>query len=247
MQMNSCKKCNESINGNYCSNCGQATKLERIDRHYIIREMANSFNLDRGMFYTVKKMLINPGESVKEYIEKDRSRYVKPVTFVIITSLIYTIVSHFFQIDASEFQQQLPGEIEPIESPTSVIFTNWVINYSGYVNIITILLMAFGVKLFFRKYGYNFFEIFILFCYIWGTSTLFSSVFFVIQGITHLSLIYPTTLIAMIYSIWATGQFFDKRKVGSYIKSSLSYVLAWLILSISLVIVLTFIDHMLTK
>ena len=240
--MNSCKNCYEPVNGNYCSNCGQPAKLQKIDKRYIIREIANSFNAERGMLYTVKKMLINPGESVRQYITENRSRYVKPITFVIVTSLIYTLVCQFFHIDAKEFHRQLTGGTEQIELPTSTPLTNWVIDHSGYVSIMTGLLMAFWVKLFFRKYGYNLFEIFVLFCYISGISTLFSSVFFIIQGLTHLNLIYPTTLIAMIYYIWATGQFFDKRKVGSYIKSSLSYVLGWLVLSISIGIVIAFID-----
>ena len=245
--MNNCRNCNNPVSKNYCDNCGQPIKLQRIDRGYIIREIANSFNAERGMLYTVKEMLISPGESVKEYITENRSRYIKPIAFVIITSLIYTLVSHFFHIDAQEFQRQLAGETEQIELPTSILITNWTIEYSGYVTILVGLLMAFWVKLFFRKSGYNLFEIFVLFCYVSGISTLLSSVIFIIQGLTQLSLIYPATLLTMIYSIWATGQFFDGRKAGSYIKAFLSYTLGWLIFSISIGIVIVFIDIVLRQ
>ena len=161
---------------------------------------------------------------------------------MIITSLIYTLVSHFFQIDAKEFQQQLPGEAKSLELPTYDLLLNWTIDYSGYMSIITGLLMAFWVKLFFRKYGYNLFEIFVLLCYISGISTLLSSVLFIIQGLTHSSLIYPASLLAMIYTIWAIGQFFDKRKIGSYIKATLSFVLGVLIFAISVTTIAIFVD-----
>ena len=247
--MNSCKNCNESYIGNYCPNCGQAAKLQRIDRRYIIREIASSFNAERGMLYTVKKILVSPGESIKQYITEDRSRYMKPIMFVIITSLIYTLVSHFFHVDAKEFQRQLEveAEAEQLVLPTLDLLLNWTIDYSGYMSIIIGLFMAFWVKLFFRKYGYNLFEIFVLFCYISGISTLFFSILFIIQGLTHLNLIYPTSLFAMIYTIWAIGQFFDKRKIGSYVKATLSYGLGILIFSISITMIAIFIDIVLKQ
>ena len=241
--MNSCKNCNETVNGNYCANCGQVAKLKRIDRSSIIHEIANSLNAESGMLYTTRKMLISPGESVRQYITEDRRRYVKPITFVIITSLIYTIVCHFFHVDAKEFQQQMYGQTESLEVlPAGSLLTNWVIDNSGYVTIIMGFLMAFWVKLLFRKYGYNLFEIFVLFCYISGITTLLSSVFFIIQGIAHLKLIYTTNLITAIYTTWAIGQFFDRKKAGSYIKAFLSYVLGLLILCISLTCTIVFID-----
>jgi hypothetical protein len=245
--MKSCKNCNEPISGNYCSNCGQAAQLQRIDRNYIIREIANSFNAEKGMLYTIKKMLISPGDSIRQYITEDRNRYVKPITFVIITSLIYTLVSHFFHIDAKDYQLQLSNETEPLGLPTQDLLVNWIIDYSGYSNIITGLFMALWVKLFFRKSGYNLFEIFVLFCYITGTVSICSAIVLIIQGLTHLSLIYPLSLIATIYYIWATGQFFDKTKAKSYMKATLSYVLGFLIFSISIGFVVVFIDIVLKQ
>jgi len=43
--MNSCKNCNEPINGNYCSNCGQPAKLKRIDGRYIVYEIRDTLLL----------------------------------------------------------------------------------------------------------------------------------------------------------------------------------------------------------
>ena len=107
--------------------------------------------------------------------------------------------------------------------------------------------MAFWVKLLFKKYGYNLFEIFVLFCYISGITTLLSSVVFIIQGIMHLKLISSTTLITVIYTTWAIGQFYDKKKASSYIKAFLSYVLGFLMLGISLGIIMAFIDIVLKQ
>ena len=236
--MDSCRNCEAPVNGNYCSNCGQPARPKRIDKHYIIQEIGDTLFAHKGMIYTIKKVLITPGESVRQYITEDRRRFVKPITFVIITSLIYAFVSHFFRIDSKEFYQSQPGE----EFPTVHLFINWMLYNHGYVSIISGLFVAFWVKLLFRKSGYNLFEIFVLLCFISGISALLSSVFFIVQGLTHTNLIRILILIVTIYSVWAIGQFFDKRKATSYIKAFISYSLGYFIIGTLIAVVAIFID-----
>ena len=246
--MNSCRNCKEPVNWNYCPKCGQPVQLKRIDRHYIIQEIASAFNAEKGLLYTVKRVFISPGDSVRQYITEDRCRFVKPVMFVIITSLIYTLVSQLFHIDARDFQTlqydtgDLSGGTGQIELPTANLFINWMINYHGYSSIISGFFVAFWVKLFFRKSGYNLFEIFVLMCFISGISALLFSVGFIFQGLTHLNSVRIITSTAMIYSVWAIGQFFDKKKAASYIKAFISYMLGLLIFGILVVFVAIFID-----
>jgi len=236
--MNNCKNCNEPLQGNYCSNCGQPTKLRKIDRRYIIHEIASAFNADTGLLYTTKKLLFSPGESIRHYINENRNLLVKPITFLIITSLIYTITCHYFQIGAKEFYIQQ----SEIEMPTLNLFITWMIDNNGYLSIIIGLFIAFPIRLFFRKYGYNLFEIFVLLCYLSGIASIIFSVALIIQGLMHLNLIHTTVLIVMTYSTWGIGQFFDGRKVASYLKAFLSYFLGIVIISFSISFIAIFID-----
>lgn len=43
-------------------------------------------------------MLARPATSIREYLTADRTKLTKPVTFVVLTSIIYTIVANFFKI-----------------------------------------------------------------------------------------------------------------------------------------------------
>ena len=236
--MNSCENCSEPINGNYCSNCGQPAKLKRIDKHYIVQEIASAFYTEKGMLYTIKKMLTSPGKSIRQYLTEDRRRYVKPITYLIITSLVFTLVSHFFHIDAEDYYPRK----QDMAFPTVSLFINWMIDNHGHSKIISGLFVAFLMRLFFRKSGYNLFEIFILLCFVLGTSSLFSSVVKILQGLTQINLTYITFLIVMIYNAWAIGQFFDKRKAASYIKAFLSCILGFCILGFWVALVGIFID-----
>ena len=105
METNICRNCKEPVSWNYCPNCGQPTKLKKIDKKYIIQEIADFFFANRGMVYTVKNVLINPGDSVRQFITEDRYRFVKPITFIFITSLIYALINQIFNIQAEDYYQ----------------------------------------------------------------------------------------------------------------------------------------------
>ncbi len=214
-----CKNCNTEINLNYCPGCGQPAKLKRIDGHYIMHEIEHVLHFERGILYTIRELLTHPGQNVRNYISDNRSRLVKPIIFIIVTSLIYTIVSHFFHIENSYIQYN-----EITKTTVSVVF-KWIQDHYGYSNIIMGVFIAGWLKVFFRKYDYNFFEILILLCFVMGMSMLIYTLFAIFQGVTGFRLMQIGGMISIVYNTWAIGQFFDKKKVGSYIKALASYLL----------------------
>jgi hypothetical protein len=93
--------------------------------------------------------------------------------------------------------------------------------------------IAIWVKIFFRKYNYNFFEILILLCFVMGIGMLNLALFAIIEGISKIHLMQISSIIAFIYSAWAIGQFFDKYKMINYLKSFFAYLLGFLTFSVS--------------
>ena len=237
--MTTCKKCNAPITGNFCSTCGHPAELRRIDKHYIFQEIGDFFGANKGFLFTVKNLLTNPGNSVRRFLKEDRYRFAKPIAFVIVTSLIYAFINHFFHIGIKEYSAQA----ETIEGTTTSLILNWMlIDYPGYSSIFTGLFMAFWIKLLFRKSDYNLFEVFILMCFVSGVSTLFMSVVTIFQGLTHVNVIQISNLLLIFYFIWAIGQFFDQNKASSYIKALLSYILGVFVLTFLVVFTGTLID-----
>ncbi|WP_313265727.1 DUF3667 domain-containing protein [Sphingobacterium sp.] len=89
--MTNCKNCGTDITLNFCPNCGQPAILKRIDAHYIAHEIEHVLHFERGILYTIRELITTPGKNVKKYIAENRSRLVKPIIFIIITSLIYLL------------------------------------------------------------------------------------------------------------------------------------------------------------
>lgn len=231
-----CINCNTKVNSKFCPDCGQPKILKRINGHYIVHEIEHVLHFERGILYTIRELITNPGLNISNYLTENRSRLVKPIIFIIVTSLIYSISNHFFH-----FQDGYINYLDNQKNSTAAIF-RWVQGNLGYSNIIMGTFIALWTKLFFRKHKYNIFEILILLCFVIGMGMLIYSIFGIIQELTHLNLKLFAEIIGFIYTTWAIGQFYDKRKTSSYIKAFFAYILGMLTFALAVIIIGTLTD-----
>lgn len=231
-----CKTCNTTITTKYCPECGQPSQLKRIDSHYIIHEISHVLHFEKGILHTVKQLLVKPGKTVREFICEDRTRLVKPIIFIIITSLIYSIVVHLFHIDSF-----IAYNDSNTESTADKIF-KWGDAHSGYMNIAIGVFIAIWVKLFFKKHAFNLFEVLILLCFTTGTTMLIFSVFALIEGLTHLKIMAGAGLAGIAYCTWAIGQFFGERIFVNYVKAFFAYILGMITFSVIVILLGGLID-----
>lgn len=236
--MENCKNCNELIEGKYCANCGQPAKIKRIDGHYIIHEIEHILHFERGILYTVKELFLRPGENVREFIAENRSRLVKPIIFIIVTSLIYTLISKSLYVTSFvNFQDS--------EKSTAGTIFNWIQEHYGYANIMMGIFIALWCRIFFFKYEYNYFEILILLCFVLGIEMLIFSVFSLFTGLTHIEIMPLAGFSGIAYCTWAIGQFYNKSKAMSYVKAFAAYVLGLIVFFMTAELIGQLIDRVL--
>lgn len=216
--MTNCKICNAEVSKNYCPDCGRPVALKRINGHYLLHEIEHVLHFERGILYTVRELLLRPGNNIKRFFSEDRSRLVKPVIFIIVTSLIYTITSHFFHI------QGIVSHNLAAQSTAAKIMA-WTESHMGYSNILIGGLIALFIKLFFRNYPYNYFEILILLCFVMGFAMLIFALFAFLEGVTHIDFKITSAILAIGYCTWAIGHFFDPGKIASYVKALFAYLI----------------------
>jgi len=216
--MNNCKACDFEVSHTYCPNCGRPAAVKRINGKYLLHEIEHVLHFERGILYTLKVLLIKPGVHIRRFLSDDRSRLVKPVIFIIITSLVYTLISHLFHIEglADESIQ---------EGSTAEKIMIWTESHLGYSNIIMGALIALFLKLFFRKHDYNYSEILILLCFVMGFGMLIFATFVLLEGLTHVDFKAVASVVAIGYCSWAVGNFFAPRHLMSYLKAFLAYMM----------------------
>lgn len=225
-----CNNCNSDVKQNYCPNCGTPVELKRINGQYILKEIGSVLNFNKGILYTIRELLLRPGKNIQTFILEDRNRLVKPIIFIIITSLIYMVAQQFLHFEDGYVNA---GGFE--ESATTKIFA-WIQNNYGYANILMAIFITGWIKIFFRKRNYNFFEILILLCFVMGIGMLIYTVFGIIESTTQIRVLHIGGLIGVIYASWAIGQFFDKDKKANYLKGFLSYLLGMITFSLGAII-----------
>ncbi len=194
------------------------TVPRRIDAHYIKEEVAHLLHLEKGFFYTVKELAIRPGKTMRTFLFENRNRYTKPVIFLIVTSLIYTIIVGYLRID----ERVMTGK-----GDTYASFLTWVQKNYGYANILMGFFITLWTGLLFRKHRFNFFEISVLVCYVMGQCMMLFSAEALFRGVTRSSGGTSQLLILivlLVYTGWAIGQSFEKKTVN-YLKGGLAYFL----------------------
>ena len=234
--MTNCNTCQAEISQNFCPNCGQAATLKRIDGHYIRHEIEHVIHFEKGILYTVKELLIRPGKSVRHFISVDRNRLVKPIIFIVITSLIYTIINNFFHIEQGYMK------IDEATPSTLGAMMTWIQSHYGYANILMGVFIALWLKLFFKKYNFNFYEIIIMLCFVIGMGMLIFAFFALVQGLFDVKVMQFAGIFGFVYMIWAIAQFFEKSEIMSYLKSFFAYVLGSISFLIALLLIGTAID-----
>lgn len=219
--MNICKKCNSEFQGNYCPNCGHPQKMDRINGRYILSEIGSVLIFHKGILYTIKELLIRPGQNIRAFISEDRNRLVKPITFILVTSLIYTLFVRIFHFSDG----YINSNFDDVKGSSLSVIFQWITGHYGFSNIIMALFIAIWIKVLYRKYNYNFYEILILLCFVMGIGMLMLAFFGAVESILKIPFLEYGVYAFFIYVLWAIGQFFDKRKIANYVKSLISYLL----------------------
>lgn len=214
-----CDRCQRTFNGDFCSDCGRPKTLKRIDRNYIVSEIGSVLNFDKGILFTFKELLIRPGQNIRNFIHKDRSRLIKPIVFVIVCSLIYTFLQQ-----TVEFEDGYVNYSFDSNDTITAIF-DWLTNNYGYTNILMSIPIALWIKILYRKHNYNFFEILILLCFVIGMGMLIFSFFGVVQSLVAFEIIGKGFFLGVLYISWGIGQFFEGHKLLNSLKGFLSYML----------------------
>ncbi len=204
--------------------------LARIDARFIWHEIRHVFHFEKGFPFTVKELLLRPGKAVREYLFCDRTRLVKPVVFLIFTSLLFTLLAHAFHLRYSFFDISGIGPLQGMVKAGEI--SDWSNGHLGYTNLFLGVFVALWVRILYRRQGLNLFEIIVLLCYVLGEAILFLGIimlftFFVVKTILLAAIMTSTiaVLVYFFYPIWAIGQFFAEKKILAYLRPAAVYVL----------------------
>ncbi len=204
--------------------------LERIDGKYIWREFVSVLIFEKGILFTIKELFLRPGDTIREFLHYDRNKLVKPIAFLIFSSLVLIIIHDILSLNTGTAPQNTGSD-------GMLIAIEWVGENLGLVNILLGIFIGLWTSLFFIKSSFNIYEIFILVFFTTGIVSLICTFFKIVESITGFESSYLSLIIPLFYSAWAIGNFFNKKKFLSYFKGFLAYFFGFMTGSIIIIII----------
>lgn len=167
-----CLNCANQVTENFCGKCGQK-KYKRIDRKYIWDELQYTiFHTNKGLLYSIKSTLKNPGKTAREFIDGNRVNHYKPILLVFVLSGISTFIS-FKVLNFKEVLSDYFAQIH-VNSKLMADMMTFMSSYNSILMLIYIPLFALITKIAFRKWGNNYYEHVVMNAYILSFYTLVS-------------------------------------------------------------------------
>lgn len=242
-----CVNCTQNYQGFFCPRCGQKSLEGRFTFKESIGWIFDKiFNLERGIFFTIKDLIFRPGLMLSSYLGRATVRYVHPFRFVFLMatiSAIATILSGAFE--SEELMKGVKGYIEGFNDGNReknlafedvLAFFETVKKYFAFLLILNIPIISIASYIVFKKFKKNFTEHLIINCYAYGLYLVLSLPFFILILLNNgiiLNQIANTFLYFIIYVY-----IFSKLFCINFFKGMLRVLLAFIVSSVFTLIVL---------
>jgi hypothetical protein len=241
--LSACIHCGKEVQENYCSNCGQRTKVKRLT----LREgwndfWARAYGFD-GMFpRTLRDLTLRPGQASRKYIKGDRVSFYGPVGyFFLMVTLLYLVASilgvnivDFLIANGDTGLQTAPKPGSGMEKVMQSIFQKISDNHKALSFIVIAIQVYCSRYLFFRKQDLNYIEHLVLPLYVQGHIywlSILSIVFYYFAGMfipNSVALIVTFLFISYSYADFFKEQGFWKaffKGLGLFITAQLLFTL----------------------
>jgi hypothetical protein len=218
-----CQNCNREITENFCGNCGQK-KFKRIDRKYITDELQYTVvHWNKGLLYSIKKLIKNPGGTARTFVEGDRVNHYKPISLVFVLGGLSGFLS-FKVLGLGNIMKEQMATNKAMSASFLNDYVSFWSNYSSFIMLAFIPIMALLTKMAFRKWGHNYYEHIVmnaygLSCYSALSMLVMYPIFFMVKNNTQLfgfvmNLSMPLIPIMM---VWFFKGFYPDRKLTTII------------------------------
>ncbi|HFK5527355.1 TPA: DUF3667 domain-containing protein [Elizabethkingia anophelis] len=155
--LENCNSCGTVVNGNYCTECGQK-KFKRIDHTYVIDEVKSfAFYTEKGFFYSVKNIILNPGKTARKFLEGDRIHHYKPFALTMVLSGISILLSSFLNLK-DIMENAIKASNQNVSDKFVDTYTTSFISYFTFIMLAMIPFFSLLTRIAFRKWGQNYYE-----------------------------------------------------------------------------------------
>lgn len=111
-----CLNCHDHYTGNYCPRCGQAANTDRFSMKVAAENFAEAYGMgERGMFRTIRDLILRPGYLILDYLRGMRMSYYAPFKMFFLLFAISTLVTHGLNIKGQALYDDSETSVQNLE------------------------------------------------------------------------------------------------------------------------------------
>lgn len=142
---------------------------QRISARSVLHETLETFNLNRGMLFTIRQLLLVPEKVIWGYLNAERYRYSNPVRFIVLLTSIFIFL--LFQIQSPDLLMDVDQASTKAEREVVNIYQSYFVPYMQVWTLLSLFFYAKFSKTFFKKLEFNYMEHLTLTAYLQGLIT----------------------------------------------------------------------------
>lgn len=244
-----CANCGTAVALHYCPNCGQKRTEGRLHMRHLASEFVHNYlGTDSGFFFTIRELLVRPGHAVNAFLEGKRKPFLKPVQFYLLMLTLFFIVSEVLNVNPMDIGMEVNRDLGYAPDPEKMARKEYqlaVEMYSQNLKVIfsvLLFVLAFAMKVLYRKQPYTFTEVLVFSMYLYGISYLFSCLLTALLAVNlspavHSFLLYFIYFACLVYMIWAMKQFYGGKGVKGWLKAFGAHLLSYAFFLLLVVVV----------
>ncbi len=233
-----CLNCGSPLSGHYCSECGQSSRVRRINPHYILVELLGGvLQLDHGFLFTARELMLRPGKSLHAFLAGQRRSFSRPFGFLLLASAIYVLVTYW------QGSTPVLGEVlknvsvssaeEGAATGAQTVFI-WLSGHYTYASLLLLPLFSLCTRLVFFRSGLRYSEHLVINMFIKGQLALLITLIYPLLIVSPLAFALAWFCLA-IYPFYALGQIFNRWQwVFRVLGVAACFILYWLVILVIL-------------
>ncbi len=106
-----CRTCGEEYQGNYCPRCGQSAKIGRYSFKNALLLFLDVWGMgNRGMFRTLRDLILRPGYMIRDYISGMQMAYFPPFKLLFLMGALFLVVQSGANLSGINYLEKQEAE-----------------------------------------------------------------------------------------------------------------------------------------
>ncbi|MEM1001736.1 MAG: DUF3667 domain-containing protein [Bacteroidota bacterium] len=216
--------------------------MNKLNLQSFTTELADSiFQVNKGLFYTVKELSLRPGHTIRAFIEGKRKNHFKPIAYALLLSTVYFLIARIFDSTTllDDFVTGASNRVEEEKLAVEFPILEWFANNYAYATLLLIPIFSLASFISFLGLKANYLEHVVINAYVTGHQAIIYAVFALVSPYFNdndINVLLAVT-ISVTFNFWTYLQFFKgSNKVLLVLRFILSYGLYYFIISLLLAV-----------